>query len=330
MKAHALTGFGSRLFELLSLPDPSPGPGQVLIRNHAAGVNNIDLLIRRGALPEEVTPLPHVLGVEGAGVVEGVGSEVEDLNPGDRVIWFGGLGAGGYGPYTVVEAAYAAKIADTIPFELAAATPVAYATAQNNIFTYGAPDPGDWILVHSAAGGVGAATLQVARNAGFKTIALTTSSKLDFVRAQGATVAIDRNASDIAEQILQVTGDKRISLSLNSVGGSTIMEDLKVLASFGQIVSFGHLGGMPEGAAADLLMPSFNRSVAIRTSDIYTLWKEKKDKFRELLRKIADDLLRGTIRPHVHRTFPVAAALIAHQELESGGSTGKVVLLHDD
>ncbi|WP_181763134.1 zinc-binding alcohol dehydrogenase family protein [Mesorhizobium sp. B2-4-13] len=236
-------------------------------------MNNLDLLIRRGALPAEATPLPHVLGVEGAGEIDDVGSGVDNLNPADHVIWLGSLGAGGYGPYTVIDAAYVAKIADSISFEVAAAAPVAYATARNNLYTYGVPGPGAWILVHSAAGGVGVATLQVARNAGFRTIALTTSTKLDFVLAQGATVAIDRAASDVVEQILRVTGEKGVALSLNSVAGPTIVQDLKVLGKFGQIISFGHLGGPPQDSASDLLMLHFDKSVAIRDSDLYTLWE---------------------------------------------------------
>jgi NADPH2:quinone reductase len=330
MQAYALTAFAADTFEQISLPVPVVGAGQVLVQNRTAGVNNIDLLIRRGVLSPAATPLPHVLGVEGAGVLEDVGPGVDNLNIGDRVIWLGSLGAGGYGPYTVIDAAHVAKIADSVSFDVAAAAPVAYATARNNLFTYGTPDPGAWVLIHSAAGGVGTAALQVARNAGFKTIALTTSAKLDFVRAQGATVAIDRGASDVVEQVLRVTGDQGVALSLNSVGGSTIVQDINVLGKFGQVISFGHLSGPPEGSARDLLMPPhFNKSIAIRVSDLYTLWGAKKRAFNAILRQIADDLSRKVISPQVHKVFACSEAIAAHRELESGRTTGKIVLRHD-
>src|SRR5258708_835424 len=128
MQAYALTAFAADTFEQISLPVPVVGAGQVLVQNRTAGVNNIDLLIRRGVLSPAATPLPHVLGVEGAGVLEDVGPGVDNLNIGDRVIWLGSLGAGGYGSYTVIDAAYVAKIADSVSFDVAAAsTPVWYA-----------------------------------------------------------------------------------------------------------------------------------------------------------------------------------------------------------
>lgn len=330
MLAYALTVFGAESLEAIELPRPVAGPGQVLIANRAAGVNNIDLLIRRGGvLPAEATPLPHILGVEGAGVIEAVGSGVDEVKEGDRVLWLGTLGAGGYGPYTAIDADYVAQIADSVSFEAAAAAPVSYATARNAIFTYGAPEPGSWVLIHSAAGGVGVAALQVARNTGLKTIALTTLGKLEFVRAQGADVAIDRSASDVIGEIHQATGEAGVALSLNSVAGATIIQDLQVLGDFGQIVSFGHLGGFPEGSASDLLMPYINKSVAIRTSDLYTLWRAKKKAFNAILHQIAEDLASGAISPQIHSVWSDLDAIAAHREFESGKTKGKIVLRHD-
>lgn len=329
MQAYALTAFATETLEQVSLLKPTAEAGQVLIQNRAAGVNNIDLLIRRGALPTAATPLPHVLGVEGAGVIEAVGAGVDDLKVGDRVMWLGSLGAGGYGPYTAIDASYVAGIADSISFETAAAAAVAYATARHIIFGYGAPDVGAWILVHSAAGGVGLAALEVARNAGYKTIALTSSAKLAFVRERGATVALDRTAADLVEQILRVTGDQGVALSLNSVAGATLLQDLRVLGDFGQIISFGHLGGPPEGTASELLLSQFNKSVAIRSSDLYTLWRTRKHAFRAMLRQIAADLAGNAIRPCIHSVLSTHEAMVAHKELESGNVRGKIVLRHE-
>jgi NADPH2:quinone reductase len=329
MQAYALTAFATDRLEQISLPMPTARSGQVLIRNRAAGVNNIDLLIRRGALPAAATPLPHVLGVEGAGVIEEVGAGVVDLKARDRVMWLGSLGAGGYAPYTAIDASYVAKIADSVGFETAAAASVAYATARHIILGYGAPAPGAWVLVHSAAGGVGLAALEVAQNAGYRTIALTTASKLAFACERGATVALDRTATDLIEQIESVTVGQGVALSLNSVAGRTLLQDLQVLGDFGQIISFGHLGGPPEGTATDLLMSQFNKSVAIRSSDLYTLWRARKQQFGAMLRQIAADLAKDAIRPFVHSVLPVHEAMRAQRELESGSAKGKIVLIHE-
>lgn len=328
MLAYGVREFGTDTLEQVWLPDPVAGAGQVLIRNRAAGVNNIDLLIREGLLPPEATPLPHVLGVEGAGVIEVIGQGVNDLSVGDHVIWLGNLGAGGYGPYTVIDATYVAKIADTISFELAAAAPVAYATARSVIFSYGTPDRGAWVLVHSAAGGVGVAALHIARNAGMRTIALTSSEKLNFALSQGATVAIDRGAKEVAEKILDITARQGVALSLNSVGGPTIVQDLEVLSDFGQIISFGHLGGAPQGTAADLLVPYFSKSIGIRDSDLYTFWRTRKYAFKAMLQQIAADLESGSIIPQIDAVLPSSEAIIAHERLRSGRSMGKLVLRH--
>src|SRR5258708_10702476 len=124
MQAYALTAFAADTFEQISLPVPVVGAGQVLVQNRTAGVNNIDLLIRRGVLSPAATPLPHVLGVEGAGVLEDVGPGVDNLNIGDRVIWLGSLGAGGDRPYTVLDSAHLSEVWGFVSFRRPPAAPV--------------------------------------------------------------------------------------------------------------------------------------------------------------------------------------------------------------
>ncbi|MDC7694231.1 zinc-binding alcohol dehydrogenase family protein [Asticcacaulis sp. DXS10W] len=328
MQAIAVINFGSDL-AAVEAPDPLPGANQVLVRNAACGLNNIDLLIKAGGvIPSETTPLPHILGVEGAGTIEAVGSEVKTFAIGDRVMWLGNIGAGGYGPLTAIDASYVVKIPTNVPFNVAASAPVAYTTARNIIFNYGAPASGDWLLVHSAAGGVGSAILQISRNAGFRTIALTSSAKLDYAKRQGADVAIDRRAPDLIDRIKRTVGVSGIALSLNSVGGDTILHDAEVLGDFGQIVSFGHLGGLPSGSAAELLMPHFGKSIGIRVSDLFTLWRSQKVRFNAILKEISADLGNGVIMPHIDSSFPVARANAAHSRLQSGAAIGKITLQH--
>ena len=138
------------------LPTPEPAAGEILIRNHAGAVNFVDTIIRRGEMPEGMMPaLPHVPGVEGAGVIESLGQGVEGLAVGDRVAWMGPIGAGGYGSHSVIRAPYVTRIAANVDFATAGALPVNALTAWHMLVNLGHAEPGDSILVHAAAGGSG-------------------------------------------------------------------------------------------------------------------------------------------------------------------------------
>jgi len=312
------------------MPSRAPGPGEVRVRNRAAGVNFIDTIIRAGELPPgAMPPLPHVLGVEGACVVDAIGDGVASLRVGQRVAWFGLPGAGGYGNETVIDARYVVPIADHVSFEAAAAIPANYATAHHMLFGLGDIDAGDWVLVRSAAGGVGTAILQLARNAGARTIAITSGGKLDFVREQGATEAIDYKREDVAARVRAIVGDTGVRLALNAVGGATVADDLGLLGPFGTVVSYGFLGGLPEGSIVDTLVPNFNRSVGLRVSDIYALYTARPATMAGVLQALYADLAAGRISPVIHRSRPIAEAGDAHRDLSGGDVQGKLVLVHD-
>lgn len=328
MKVNAITQYGEDAFEERLRPVPVATEGQVLIRNCATGVNNIDLMIRRGELAQ-AAPLPFVPGVEGAGVVETVGPGVSEFEMGQRVMWFGPFAAGGYGQFVCIDARYVAPIGDAISFIAAAATPVAYVTAHHMLFDFKQMEAGDWVLVRSAAGGVGVAALQLARNAGLRAIALTDTAKHDFALANGAFAAFAHKDRTTFDRVMEITGGRGIGLSLNSVAGSTIAEDLMLLSPMGQLISFGHLGGPPEGSAADLLMSHFTKSVGIRVSDIYTYYRLDPAGLSATLNKITLDLQAGRIVPQVFEVQPLAAAAKAHASLESGSARGKAVISID-
>ncbi|SFN13986.1 NADPH2:quinone reductase [Pleomorphomonas diazotrophica] len=320
--------YGDDAFEVRQAPRPVAAKGELLIRNHAAGVNNIDLMIRRGELAKAV-PLPFIPGVEGAGIVQEVGSGICDFEVGQRVMWFGPLSAGGYGQFVCVDARYVAPIGEEITFSAAAATPVAYVTAHHMLFDYGRLEAGSWVLVRSAAGGVGVAALQLARNAGFRTIALTDKAKHHFVLANGASAAFDYKEASVFDQVMKLTGGRGVELCLNAVAGSTIAEDLMLLSPMGQLISFGHLAGPPTGSAADLLMTHFTKSVGIRVSDIYTYYTIDPAGLSATLAKMATDLRGGRIVPQVFDVQPLAAVAKAHASLETGAVRGKVVISTD-
>lgn len=185
------------------------------------------------------------------------------------------------------------------------------------------------MLVRSAAGGVGTAILQLARNAGFRPLGIADGAKLAHVHANGAAAVIDYKRENVVTRVQQITGGQGVALSLNATAGQTIVEDLKTLAPLGQVISFGHLAGPPEGSAADLLLPYFNKSVGIRVSDIYTYYDADPTGMRRTLEKLAADLAVKRIDPQVFRSFPLAEAGQAHRLLESGGARGKLVLRHN-
>jgi NADPH:quinone reductase len=231
--------------------------------------------------------------------------------------------------HTTIDARYVAPIADAVSFERAAAAPVAYATARHMLFDTVRAKTDDWILVRSAAGGVGSAIVQLARNAGLRTVALANSSKLDFVRAQGATVAFDYRRPDLIDSVRAATDGGGIALSLNPVGGATVAEDMALLAPMGTLISFGFLAGPPENSFAELLLPHFNRSVGLRVSDVYTSFAADPAVMTAHLAAIAAALASGDIAPPIEAALPLTKAAEAHRRLEAGEACGKLVLVHD-
>ncbi|MGV3729602.1 MAG: zinc-binding dehydrogenase [Sphingopyxis sp.] len=159
-----------------------------------------------------------------------------------------------------------------------------------------------------------------------RTIGLASASKLDFVLQNGADHAVDRSRADLVDHVRSIVGDAGVALSLNSAAGATIIDDLQLLGNFGQLISFGHLGGLPEGSAADLLMPYFNKSIGIRVSDLYTLWGSDKARFSQMLGAVARDLAAGKIDPNLHAVVPARSAMDAHHYFDRQDALGKIVL----
>ncbi len=180
---------------MIELPDPTPGPRQVLVENRAVGINFVETLIRRGRIPPALAhSFPLVPGQEGSGVVQAVGEGVEGLKVGTRVMWMDDpFEAHGYAELSLVRASNVVPIADNVSFELAACTPVTYGTAHNQLYNlYGrAERQGRWALIRNAAGGAGTALLETAKGAGMRTIAVVTSAKLEYARAHGADAVIE-------------------------------------------------------------------------------------------------------------------------------------------
>ena len=305
---------------------PSPGAGEILIRNYAGAVNFIDTIIRRGEMPEGMMPaLPHIPGVEGAGVIEALGAGVEGFALGQRVAWMGPIGAGGYGSHSVIAAPYVTRIAGDIPFTTAAALPVNAMTAWHMLVNLGRAKAGDNLLVHAAAGGVGTMVLQIAKHLEMTVIASVSRDKEDYAVAQGADHVIDYRSEDVAARVKEITGGRGVDLSLNPVAGETLKSDLEALAPLGMLVLFGFLAGPPAGNFAEDLTRHFQKSVAVRVSDIYSYFGNCPQAFSADLEKVFGLLGDGVLCPQI-TSLPLEQAAEAQRRLEAGETKGKLVL----
>ncbi len=308
---------------------PTPNAGEILIRNKAAAVNFIDTIIRRGEMPEGMMPeLPHVPGVEGAGVVVALGEGVEGFSVGDRVAWMGPIGAGGYGTHSLIGAPYVSRLADTVEFETAAAIPVNGMTAYHMLVNLGGAAAGKSVLVHAAAGGVGTMALHIAKHLGMTVIASTSTDKVGYAKDQGADHVIDYRTEDVTERVMDLTEGRGVDLTLNPISGETLKSDLNALAPLGAAVLFGFLAGSPAGNFAEDLAKHFQKSVSVRVSDIYTYFVNRPDQFSADMAAVFEMLQAGVLRPQV-TVLPVAQAAEAHRRLEAGETTGKLVLSID-
>ncbi len=306
---------------------PQPRAGELLIRNHAAAVNFIDTMIRRGEMPEGMMPeLPFTPGVEGAGVVEALGEGVQDFKIGDRVAWLGNLGAGGYGSHSVLPARFVVPIAEEIDYSLAAALPVNGLTAYHMLVNLGRAQPGQTVLVHAAAGGVGTMALQLGTHLGLRMIASVSSSKVETARAQGADLVVDYRQEDLHAKVMEYSEGRGVDLTLNPVAGKSLSTDLDLLAPFGTAILFGFLSGPPEGTFAEDLARHFTKSIALRVSDLYTAYRSAADQLHIDMQELFRLLNTSVIRPQIDEVFPLQEVAQAHRKLEAGQVIGKVAL----
>lgn len=321
---------GSEVLERIEFDTPIPEAGEVLIRNHAGAVNFIDTIIRRGEMPQGMAPeLPHIPGVEGAGVIEAIGEGAEALTEGmkvgDRVAWIGPIGAQGYSSHSVIAAPYVTKIADGVDFALAASLPVNSLTAWHMLVNLGHAKAGDSVLIHAAAGGVGTMALQIAQHLGLTTIASVSTNKVDYAKSQGADHVIDYRSEDLVARVNEITHDRGVDITLNPISGDSLSKDLEMLAPLGTAVLFGFLAGAPSGTFAEDLAKHFQKSIAVRASDIYTYFVNRPDNFHADMVSVYELLAQGILRPNIN-TLALEQAAEAHTQLESGQTTGKLVL----
>lgn len=301
----------------VEVPVPQPGPGELLLRVHAAGVNRPDVLQREGRYPPP-PGAPETLGLEVAGeVLVGAGR----WQPGDRVCAL--LGGGGYAQYAVVDARHALPIPEGLDFVQAASLPETVFTVYANVFEHGALQPGERLLVHGATSGIGVAAIQMAKAAGAQVIATARGAdKVAAAQTLGADIAVDSTRDEFST-VAQAAGG--IDVALDMVGATYFEQTLAALNPGGRIVYIAALGG----AVLHVPVATLMRKRAIITGS--TLRPRSADEkarlATEVERVVWPWIAEGSVRAVVDCTFPLEQAAQAHALLESGRHTGKVVLL---
>jgi NADPH2:quinone reductase len=300
---------------------PPPGAGQVLLRQTAVGVNFIDTYHRRGVFP--VPALPGAIGVEAAGIVEAAGPGVA-LRPGDRVA-YAGPPVGSYASARVIDAARLVRIPDGIRDEAAAALMLKGMTA-HMLFTRVRPlRPGDAVLVHAAAGGLGVLLTQWARAAGARVIGTVGSpAKAEVARAAGCEAVILHRERDFVAETLRLTDGAGVDVVCEGIGGDVLARSLDCLRPFGTAINLGQAGEAL--ASVDLARLGPQRSLSVSVPGVFAHLRTLPD-----LQAGADAMFamveRGDLRPAIGLLAPLADAGAVHRRLEAGDTTGATVLL---
>ena len=327
---------GHEALELIEEADPTPGPGQVRVRTKAAGINYADTVVREGYYEAAKGMYPITPGFEFAGIVDGVGDGVTEFKDGDRVLGFTRFG--GYSSIQIAEPWRLRKMPEGWEFAEAAGLPAVHFTAFQALAKTAHAQPGETILVHSAAGGVGTALLQQAKIMGCRTIGVVgAASKAQVARDYGADEVVTRGP-DLWEQIDKVSPDG-FDVSFDANGVTTLKPAWKRLKNGGRLVVYGFAEIMPRGGRPWLPMLAWNYLRVPRFSPLDMTTTNRavmgfnvvflvhrsdlaKEGFDSMIRWAAEGKVK---RPPVS-TFPVEKVADAHRSIESGKTVGKVVL----
>ena len=342
MRAVVITENGDpEVLQIQERPDPAVGAGEVRIKVEAAGINFADLLARTGMYPDAPKP-PSVVGYEVSGTIESLGEGVTNLATGDRVL--AGTQFNGYAELVVASAEDVIPLPESLSFEQGAAIPVNYATAYAGLVLMGGLREGDRVLIHAAAGGVGIAGSQIARNIGAEVFGTASASKHDAIRSHGVDHPIDYRGSDFEAAVNEITGGEGIDVALDAIGPSSFRKDYRLLRPGGRLICFGiseaqtgtgrNLPGLIKGLAsmATATMPWW-KSLAIMNENkgVFGLnmlsWWKTEGSIKRAIDPLRADFEAGRLVPVVAESFPFEQAAAAHRFIHERRNVGKVVLV---
>ena len=333
---------GADVLQYTDLPDPEPGPVDVVVDVAAVALNRLDVVQRHGWYALPGFTLPHIAGMDVAGVVSAVGSEVQSVSVGDRVVvdpslagvddrsklggrgdLYGELGViggtvdGGYAERCLVPASHVFPVPDDMPLEHAATFPTCYLTASHALFDVGHLQAGETVLIHAAGAGVSVAAIQLALDAGATVYATAgTDEKCERALAMGATAVLNNRTGDVAGWARGLTGGRGVGMVLDHVGTALFGPSLFSLGARGRLVNCGNSSG--DEATIPSLGHVFHSGISILGSDPY-----RPEEFGPAWQRFCD----GGFEVHVDSTFPLAAAADAQHKLLSNDVFGKILLI---
>jgi NADPH2:quinone reductase len=319
MKAIRVEQFGEpEVMKLVDVPQPRPGPGQVLVRMRAIGVNPVDTYIRAGTYPEKPTP-PYTPGSDGAGVIEEVGEGVGEVRPGDRVYVARSI-SGTYAEFVLCNTSQVHPLPANVSFAQGAAMGTPYATAYRGMFQRAQAMPGETVLVHGASGGVGTAAVQLARARGLRVLGTAgTERGRELVREQGAHDVFDHRAPDYPAQIMNATAGRGVDVIVELLANVNLGKDLTMLAPRGRVAVVGNRGRVEIDPRDTMKRDADIRGMALPNTPPAEL--------ASIHAALVAGLENGTLRPVIGKELPLAEAPQAHRAIMEPGAFGKIVLV---
>lgn len=324
MHAISISRFGGpEVLQVADLERPTPGPGEVLIRVRAAGVNRPDIVQREGRYPPP-PGAPATPGLEVAGSINMVGAGVESRAVGDEVCAL--VAGGGYAEYCLAPAETVLPVPKGFSFTEAAALPETFFTVWSNVFDRAYLDAGETLLVHGGTSGIGTTAIQLAKAFGARVFTTAGSEeKCAFCRELGADLALNYRTDDWQKEILAATDGKGVNVVLDMVGGDYVAKNIACLAQDGRLVQIAFLRGPVVGELN--LLPVMLKRLTITGSTLRPRDNAFKGAIAQSLADMVWPLLdAGTIKPVIDSTFPLADATRAHTRMESGAHMGKIIL----
>lgn len=317
MKAIRLHEFGPpEVMKLEDIHDLRPGPGQVVVGVHAAGVNPVETYIRAGTYALK-PPLPYTPGGDAAGVITAVGEHVTRLKEGDRVYTAGTI-SGAYAQLTLCNSEQVYPLPENVSFAQGAGLHIPYATAYRALFLRAHAHAGQTVLVHGASGAVGLATVQFAAAAGLTVLGTGgTDRGRQMVREQGAAHVFDHKDPDYLEQLMKLTGHRGVDVVVEMLANVNLGKDLAILGQDGCVVVVGSRGEV-----------QINPRLLMRAQGaILGMTGGTPEQYAQAHAAIGAGLRNGTLRPIVDRALPLVEAARAHREIIAGPACGKIVLV---
>jgi NADPH2:quinone reductase len=320
MKAIKISNYGDAYVLKLADAEPKPVPatGQVLVKIHTAGVNFVDIYQRRGIYPVK---LPFIPGLEASGVVEAVGEKVTEFHQGDRVSYAGHIGS--YSEYTAIDAGRLIALPKDLSFEQGAAFPLQGMTAHYLIHDFHEPKPGDTVLIHAAAGGVGLLLVQLAKHRGARVIGtVSTEEKARAAKEAGADHVILYTKQDFVSETKRLTDGRGAQLIIDGVGKTTFSGDLEAVAIHGHVVIFGSASGPADPLVPNSLMA---KSISVSGGRLVNFTATREDLHRRS-GDVLSAIKEGWLKLRINHVLSLSEAEQAHRLLEGRQSMGKIIL----